>query len=203
MTIKRILWYEGAAYHITTRGNRKEAIFRAEEDFISYLKILKESIKYYSFSNYQLVAYCLMTNHVHLIIKTGEENMTNLMRRVNGAYTKYFNKKYNYSGHLFQGKYHYELIKDSSQMLQVSRYLHLNPVKAKMVSKPENYYWSSYKMFIGEKSDLVTTNNEIVLSFFYNRNNRISDRYRLYREFVEDGIRLLKLAEGNSGLLEN
>lgn len=188
MARSKIIWYEGAVYHITTRGNRKENIFRSQEDFQVYMSILKESLIYYSHSNYELAAYCLMSNHVHLIIKTGQESMTSLMRRINSLYTKYFNKKYDYTGHLFGAKYFYELIENDRQILQVSRYVHLNPVKAKMVSKPENYLWSSYRMFTGEKSELL--NFEIVLSYF-----NYSERYEMYRDFVEQGISSLRQAE--------
>ncbi|MFT5874496.1 MAG: putative transposase [Clostridium sp.] len=178
MSTPKLIWYEGAIYHITTRGNNKNDIFKDEEDFKAYLTTLGEALIYYSHTNYELVAYCLMDNHVHLIIKTGEEPLTRIMRRINSIYTRYFNKKYNYIGHLFQAKYFSKLIESDKQILEASRYVHLNPVKAKMVSIPEKYQWTSYRMFIGEKSKLVNT--EIILSYF-----KYSDRYKLYKEFVE------------------
>ncbi|WP_291636092.1 transposase, partial [Clostridium sp.] len=164
MSTPKLIWYEGAIYHITTRGNNKNDIFKDEEDFKAYLTTLGEALIYYSHTNYELVAYCLMDNHVHLIIKTGEEPLTRIMRRINSIYTKYFNRKYNYIGHLFQAKYFSKLIESDKQILEASRYVHLNPVKAKMVSIPEKYQWTSYRMFIGEKSKLVNT--EIILSYF-------------------------------------
>lgn len=98
---------------------------------------------------------------------------------MHSIYTKYFNKKYNYIGHLFQDKYFSELIEDDKQMLETSRYVHLNPVKANIVEKPEEYKWSSYSVFIG-KSARKLVNSEIILNYFNNK-----DRHILYKEFVE------------------
>ena len=136
MATPKLIWYEGAIYHITTRGNHRNDIFRDEEDFKVYLTISEEALIYYSHINYKLVAYCLMDNHVHLMIKTDDKPLANLISRISSIYTRYFNKKYNYIGHLFQDRYYSELIKDDKQMLETSRYVHLNPVKAKMVEKP-------------------------------------------------------------------
>jgi len=144
MPTPKLIWYEGAIYHITTRGNHRNDIFRDEEDFQVYLTVIEEGLIYYSHLNYELITYCLMDNHVHLIIKTGKEPLTKIMRRINSIYTRYFNKKYNYIGHLFQAKYFAEVIEDDKQILETSRYVHLNPVKAKMVHIPEEYKWSDY-----------------------------------------------------------
>jgi len=179
MSTPKIIWYEGAIYHITTRGNNKNDIFRDREDFKVYLTILEETLIFYSDLNYELVAYCLMNNHVHIIMKTGKEPLTRIMRRINSMYTRYFNKKYNYIGHLFQAKYFSELIQSDKQILEASRYVHLNPVKAQIVSRPEEYQWASYRIFIGEKSEFVNT--EIILSYF-----EYSNRQKLYKEFVEE-----------------
>jgi REP element-mobilizing transposase RayT len=179
MATAKIIWYKGAAYHITTRGNHRNDIFKDEEDFQVYLTQVEENFDYYNYLSYQLIAYCLMDNHVHLIIKTDKEPLTRFMRRLNSIYTKYFNKKYNYIGHLFQDKYFSELIEDDKQMLETSRYVHLNPVKANMVEKPEEYKWSSYSMFIG-KSPKKLVSSEIILSYFNNKY-----KHKLYEEFVE------------------
>ena len=161
MPTPKIIWQEGAIYHITTRGNRKEAIFKDEDDFEAYLGHIDENLRYYSHLNYELIAYCLMSNHVHLMIKTEKEPLTSIMRRLNSKYTKYFNKKYDYVGHLFQGRYFAEIINNREHLLDVSRYIHLNPVKAKIVSNPKDYKWSSYSGFI---------------ETYDNRNNENKDR---------------------------
>ncbi|MCS6103248.1 transposase [Clostridium botulinum] len=186
MSTPKIIWYEGAIYHITTRGNRRSKIFLDEQDFRVYLNKLEDSLNYYDYLNYELISYCLMSNHVHLIIKTGKEPLTRIMGRLNSTYTKYFNKKYNYIGHLFQSRYFSELIKDDKQILEASRYIHLNPVRANIVKKPEYYKWSSYSMFIG-KTSKKTINPEIILDYFSKRNRDI-----LYKEFVENALSINK-----------
>lgn len=159
---KKREWYPGAIYHITTRGNHRNDIFKEGEDYLLYLSILKESIERFKASLY---CYCLMTNHVHLIIETTEIKISEIMKRINSLYTKNYNIKYNLVGHLFQGRYFSELIETDSYTLEASKYVHLNPVKAKMVKYPEEYEWSSYGMYIGiTKENLISS--EKVLSYF-------------------------------------
>ena len=134
-------WVSGAIYHITNRGNRQEIIFRENIDYIVYLGILKETLKFYENDNYKLISYCLMSNHVHLLLKTGRKDPSFFMRRVNSMYARYFNSKYQYIGHLFQGRYFSNLINNVIELLEVSRYIHLNPVRAKMVDSPEKYMY--------------------------------------------------------------
>lgn len=185
MSKKKRLWQQGAIYHITTRGNHRNDIFRDEEDFQMYLSILENNLIYYSYLNYILVSYCLMDNHVHLMVKTDKEPLKRFMCRLNSMYTKYFNKKYNYIGHLFQATYFSELIEDDIQMLETSRYIHLNPVKANMVKTPEEYRWSSYNMLIGNAKEKLI-NSEILLKYF-----KYDDRYRLYKEFIYKKLKSL------------
>lgn len=179
MGTPKIKWNEGSSYHITVRGNHRNDIFRDEEDFQVYLTMLEESFIYYSNLGYELICYCLMDNHVHLMVLTGKEPLTRLMRRINSMYTKYFNKKYNYIGHLFQAKYHAEIIFDDKQFLEATRYVHLNPVKANMVEKPAEYEWSSYSMLIGEREEKLIK-SELIHKYF-----KYEDRFGLYKEFVE------------------
>ena len=94
-----------------------------------------------------------MTNHVHLEIKTNDISISKIMKRINQIYAQYFNKKYNYIGHLFQDRYHSEIIEDTAQMLTTTSYIHLNPVRASMVNRPEEYEYSSYSMYIGKKEE--------------------------------------------------
>lgn len=125
-----------------------------------------------------------MTNHVHLLIRANEKETANLIRRVHSIYSRYFNKKYNYVGHLWQDKYFSELIEDDKQMLETSRYIHLNPVKANMVKKPEDYEWSSYSMFLELKyEELIKSQN--ILAYFRNVNCR-----ELYKQFVESAMKI-------------
>lgn len=157
MAKKKRVWYSGAVYHITNRGNRRSDIFKDEEDYQVYLTILKQAMEKYSFTVY---SYCLMTNHVHMQIATEDVEIWKVMRYINLAYTKYFNNKYNFIGHLFQGRYKAELIENDAYNLQTSRYIHLNPVQAAMVKTPIEYQWSSYGIYMGQvKSDIVTEEN--------------------------------------------
>lgn len=182
MTTKKRPWIKGATYHITARGNHRNDIFRDEEDFQYYLTVIEEALLYYSEYNYNLACYCLMDNHVHLMIKTDTKELGALVARIHSIYTRYFNKKYHYIGHLFQDRYYSELIEDDKQLLQTSRYIHLNPVKAKMVKKPDEYRWSSYKMLIGEESKKLIS-LEIIHDYF-----KCKNKFKFYKEFVEDDL---------------
>ena len=172
-------WYPNAMYHITSRGNRRSDIFREDEDYQVYISIIKEAVEFLE-NQYEIISYCLMTNHVHLQVQTKDRHIKYLMMRVNRFYAKYFNNKYQYVGHLFQGRYGSELIEEDSYVLETSRYIHLNPVRAKMVEKPENYEWSSYSMYIGNDKEIekfVCSNR--ILSYFKNKNRE------LYKKYIE------------------
>ncbi|MDD4013007.1 MAG: transposase [Candidatus Omnitrophica bacterium] len=134
-------------YHITSRGNERRAIFHFEKDFLKflgYLKKAKEKFKFY------LYAYCLMKNHYHLFLETTLPNLSRIMQYINTSYTVYHNVKYEKCGHLFQGRYRSILVEADSYFQELSRYIHLNPVNAKVVSLPGEYKWSSYNEWIGE-----------------------------------------------------
>ena len=153
MPKKKREWYPGAVYHIMCRGNRRSDLFRDEEDFLVYLSILQEAEDKHDFVLY---SYCLMTNHVHLHLKTKDKKISKIMRTINLLYAKYFNNKHNFIGHLFQGRYKSELIENDSYNLTISKYIHLNPVRAEMVEKPVEYEWSSYRTYMGKtESELV------------------------------------------------
>lgn len=126
-TLKR-RWYPGSSSHVTARGNHRNDIFRDSEDFEYYLMLIKEAKEYFRYDGYELVCYCLMDNHIHMLISTEEKPEGLFIGRINSIYAKFFNKKYNYIGHLFQDRFHTEIIENDGQMLEVSRYIHLNPV---------------------------------------------------------------------------
>ena len=175
-------WVAGAIYHITNRGNRQEIIFRENIDYIVYLGILKETLKFYENDNYKLISYCLMSNHVHLLLKTGRKDPSFFMRRVNSMYARYFNSKYQYIGHLFQGRYFSNLINNVIELLEVSRYIHLNPVRAKMVDSPEKYMWSSYNKIVLDKDkfkDLDLNSRKLMLDMCIDE-NEILDLLNIY-----------------------
>ena len=137
--------YAGAFYHVTSRGNERKAVFRTHRDrekFLSYLESATE--------RYRAVVhvYCLMNNHYHLLIETPSGNISQIMHHIKTAYTAYFNTKHERSGHLFQGRYKAIVIDADEYAREVSRYIHLNPVRAGLIEKPEEYRWSSYQYYI-------------------------------------------------------
>lgn len=194
MTSPARIWYPNTSYHITSRGNRRNDIFKDDEDFKVYLDIIKETMEYFT-NDYDVICYCLMDNHVHILLKTKERHMKDFMARVNSIYAKFFNNKHNYVGHLYQDTYFAELIESDSQMLDTSRYIHLNPVKAKMVEKAEQYLWSSYSMYIGEKEEKLIT-SKMVLSYF-----KVGKEKELYKKFVESVTKdkYKKMVDGMKG----
>jgi len=180
MPKKKRVWYPGAMYHIMSRGNRKKELFKTRTDYEYYLYILKQIKNDYPFS---LSSYCLMRNHVHLQIKTSEIEIWKIMRQINLYYAKYFNKKYDFVGHVFQGRYKSRLIQDAYYDIGLSRYIHLNPVEAKIVSKPEKYNWSSYNTYINKQgNDLIDKAN--ILSYF-----KVKDPEKRYKDYCESVIK--------------
>ena len=180
MPRKKRIWYPGAIYHIINRGNRKSELFRDSADNKYFIELILEAKKKYQF---KLLCYCLMVNHYHLEIKTGEIEIWKIMRQINLHYAKYFNHKYGLSGHLFQGRYGSNLIENNYKKLLVSRYIHLNPVRANLVSEAEKYRWSSYGDYLNKKeSKIVET--DILLSFF-GENSR-----EKYKDYVESLIKI-------------
>ncbi|MGL4738411.1 MAG: transposase [Cellulosilyticaceae bacterium] len=185
-------WHEHACYHITCRGNHRNDLFRDESDFGMYLILLGDVLKHFKDTPFHLVSYCLMDNHVHLLIQTTTRHIGLFMKRLNMNYAIYFNKKYNYIGHLFQDRFFSELIATDTQLLETSRYIHLNPVRAQMVPLPQDYPWSSYPYLIGV-ADTSCINPSYIWRYFP------EDRATtLYQEFVESKLNLRKEAtDGN------
>lgn len=184
MSRKNREWCEHSYYHITSRGNHRDDIFRDESDFKMYLKLLRFSLNYFEQSPYQLLCYCLMDNHVHLLIKCSTKAPGYLMSKINWQYARYFNKKYNYIGHLFQERYFSGPVSNDIQLLKASRYIHLNPVRAGIVSLPEAYVYSSYRSFIGLEKQIYTQ-HDTILNYFD------SNAHEEYHEFVMRKVNLI------------
>lgn len=173
--------YPGAFYHVTSRGNERKEIFRSKKDreqFLHYLETAKERY------GGMIHTYCLMNNHYHLLLETPKGNLSQVMRHINGAYTTYFNVKRKRFGHLFQGRYKAILVDVDEYAKELSRYIHLNPVRAGVVSRPEEYEWSSYRGYIG-KSKSVWLTTGFILGYF---DKHISSGQKKYQQFTEDGI---------------
>jgi len=170
--------YPGAFYHVTSRGNEKGKIFttdRNREKFLHYIETAHKRFKVV------VHAYCLMPNHYHLLIETPLANLCRCMQWINSSYTTYYNIIQQRTGHLFQGRYKAILIDKDSYMAELSRYVHLNPVRAKIVKLPEDYQWSSYRYFIYPQQPPDFLHVRFTLDFF-------NKSKKAYRKFVEEGI---------------
>lgn len=174
--------YEGAVYHVTSRGNRRKPIFKEEADQKLFLTTLENVNKRY---NWLCHAYCLMNNHYHLIIETPEGNLSKGMRQLNGVYTQMFNKKHKKTGHIFQGRYKAILIQKDTHLLEACRYVVLNPVRAKIVQKPEEWKWSSYRGTVGLDKPHSCLTTQWILGQYSKRKRQAEKKYS---EFVEDGM---------------
>ena len=174
--------YPGAVYHITSRGNDKKTIFRDDADRETFLKILAFVNKRY---HWLCHAYCLMDNHYHILIETPDGNLSLGMRQLNGVYTQARNKRHNKTGHLFQGRYKAILIQKDTHLLEVCRYVVLNPVRAKMVEKPEDWRWSSYRATAGKELPHPCLTTDWILGQFSRTRAKAEKEYR---QFVRWGI---------------
>lgn len=173
--------YEGAVYHVTARGNERRQIFFMEDDYEKFIYYLVETKKKY---NINIHCYTLMRNHYHLIIETPEANLSKAMHYINSSYAGYINIKRRRSGHLLQGRYKSIIVDEDNYLLELSRYIHLNPVRAGMVQKPEDYLYSSYSAYIKNKRESVLT-KKLVLGLMTSRNGNARKEYRI---FVESAI---------------
>ena len=145
MPRKRRVWYPGAIYHVINRGNRKADIFRDRSDYIRFLEIVQSEQTRHDFT---LHAVCLMTNHIHMLIGTKDVDLSMIIQHILGRYAGCYNRKYELSGHVFQGRFTSSLVRNDRYFLEVSRYIHMNPVKAQMVDSPADYLYSSYSLFV-------------------------------------------------------
>lgn len=174
--------FENAVYHITSRGNERKKIYRDDGDKEKFLGLLEDYKNRY---NFLIHCFVLMDNHYHLVIETLRPNLIKIMHGLNSGYTGYFNKKYKRSGHLFQGRYKAIIVDKENYLLELSRYVHLNPLRAKIINKPQDYKWSSYGGYIRKKEVNNLNNYNWLLSIFGNEEKKSR---RQYKEFVEEGI---------------
>ena len=159
-----------------SRGVRRKDLFTDDMDRQVFLELIKESQKRFGCT---LHAYCLMTNHIHMLLETGNMEVGKYMKYLSGCYAMYYNSKYNYQGHVFESRYKSCMVREDGYFLQTSRYIHLNPVKAGMAEHPENYLWSSYRTMLGLADDRITERRKTLAYFQGNSVLR-------YQDFVED-----------------
>ena len=177
------LEFPDALYHLTSRGDRREDIYEDDTDRRNFLEVLSSVIEQL---NWECYAYCLMRNHYHLLVQTPDANLSKGMRQLNGVYTQTYNRRHNKTGHLFQGRYKSILVDEESYLLELSRYIVLNPVKAGMVERVDQWKWSSYQATVGEAVAPEWLAIDYLLSqFSVQRKTAI----RKYKTFVQDGLK--------------
>lgn len=173
--------FPGAIYHITSRGNARQWIVADDTDRAAFMKHLGAVVERY---HWLCHAWCLMDNHYHLLIETPEANLAAGMRTLNGGYTQAYNRRHGRVGHLFQGRYKAILVDREAYLLELSRYVVLNPVRAGMVDDPTDYPWSSYRATCGQEAAPEWLHTDWILSQFASRRARA---VAAYRDFVEQG----------------
>ena len=172
--------FENAWYHVMNSGVGRRDIFKTDKQRKIFLNVVGKAVKVFGA---EVHAYCLMSNHYHLLVKTPRGNLSQVMRHINGVYTQHFNRDDQSEGPLFKGRYKAILIDGERYLLQVSRYIHLNPLEAKLVKKADKYRWSSYLGYLkSDNTDSWLTVNEI-LAMVNKKNSR-----EVYRRFVDEGI---------------
>ena len=174
--------FAGALYHVTSRGDRREPIFEDDEDRVKFLGVLAEVVNRL---NWRCHAWCLMTNHYHLVVETPDGNLSKGMRQLNGMVTQASNRRHQRTGHLFQGRFKGILVDKDRYLLELTRYVVLNPVRAGMVTHPGKYPWSSYRAMVGEVATPRWLASDVLLGQF---GKRRSEARRRYRQFVLEGM---------------
>ena len=173
--------FDGAVYHITSRGNAREKIFFTDGDRLEFLEALAEVVTRFDWLCH---AYCLMSNHYHLLVETPAANLSKGMQLLNGVYTQRFNRRHKRSGHVFQGRFKAILVEKESHLLELARYVVLNPVRAKMARSARDWRWSSYRATAGQvESPWFLTIDWVLSQFGVKR----ATAMRAYRQFVSQG----------------
>jgi len=176
------LWVPQGIYHLTVRGNNRQVIFLDIADYRQYLLVLHQCRAH---SSYRLLAFALMPNHVHLVIQVSPDGSpSDAMHWISTSYTRYFNERHQRVGHLYQGRFFSNLVNRDAYLFEVTRYVHLNPVRARLVEQPSAYPWSSYRAYLGlEQDPWALVQRETVLSLF---GASPSEQIERYRRFVEE-----------------
>lgn len=182
--------FDGALYHVTARGNARNNIVFDNQDRKKQLELLGEVCGRFNWACY---AYCLMDNHYHLLIETPDGNLSAGMRQLNGCYTQHFNRRHRRVGHLFQGRYKAILVEKDAYLLELSRYIVLNPVRARMVKNVTDWEWSSFREMIGVRIAPAWLSVHWLLSCF---GDSVKQARKEYQQFVAAGLKEPSPMEG-------
>lgn len=174
--------YPNAFYHVMNRGLSRQDIYRSNDDYAVFLETLKESAKLFDI---RIISYCLMPNHYHLLIQTPKGNLSRAMRHLNGVYTQRFNRVHKKDGPLFRGRYKAILIQEDEYLKHLIRYIHLNPVHAKLVQDPVKFQWSGHTKYLKTKDEEPWLFVKLGLSFFGVKTGKA---LAAYKNFINQGI---------------
>jgi len=174
--------YPGAFYHVTSRGNERKSIYQTNRDYEKFMGYLESATERYGAN---IHCFCLMTNHYHLLLETPRGNLESILHHINTAYTNYFNAKKRRSGHLFQGRYRAILVEKDLYALELSRYIHLNPVRAGILKNPIQYPWSSYSSYCSKKNKWDWLKRGFILAQV---SKKLGKAIRGYRDYVQRGM---------------
>ena len=180
----------GGVYHVTSRGDRREDIYQSDEDRAAWLTVLGQSCARF---NWRCHAWCQMTNHFHLVLETPDPNLSQGMRQLNGVYTQQFNRRHALVGHLFQGRFKAILVERETYLLGLARYVVLNPVRAGMVARPDDWPWSSYRAMVGAAPTPEWLETDWLLGLF---GEERAQAQAGYAAFVVEGIGQPSIWEG-------
>lgn len=181
MTRPLRLQFPGAVYHVTCRGNNQQDIYVDRDDRCEWLEVVQKVCARF---NFVVHAYCQMTNHFHMLIETVDGNLSDGMRHLNSAYSQYLNRRHGRVGHVLQGRYHAVLVQKDAYLLELARYIVLNPVRAGMVTSPDEWPWSSHHFIAGDVASPCWLDVEWLLNRF-GPSRAIA--LRAYRQFLAEG----------------
>ena len=172
----------GGVYHVSVRGNRRQIVFFDGVDRRRFLRLLAETVRQYG---WRCHAYCLLDNHFHLVVETPKPNISAGMQRLNSRYAEWFNRRHAFDGHLFQGRFHSRLLETDWHLLELSRYVVLNPVRAGLCPSTGDWPWSSYRATVGtEPAPRFLTIRMILAQFGKDR----ARARHAYARFVSEGL---------------
>ena len=181
---------ETGIYHVVLRGINKQTIFEDDEDNEKFLLTLNQ---YKKKSGYKILAYCLMGNHIHLLMKTEDESLGQCFKRIGVSYVQWYNMKYYRVGHLFQDRYKSEVVETDDYFKAVIRYIHWNPLKARIVTRLVDYPWSSYREYLGLSSEFHV-DKDFVLKLFHEDSAQAIVEFKMFNE-IETDDRCLDISE--------
>lgn len=193
MARKPRVHFPGAFYHVMLRGNNKKQIFFSEEDRKYFYFLVQDGIEKYK---YYMHGFCLMSNHVHLVIQVGEIPVSKIMHNLSFRFTNYINRRQGSVGHLFQGRFKAILVDEDNYLLTLIRYIHLNPVRAKIVENAKDYSWSSHRAYLGLEN-IPWLTKDFLLSYFNKSKSAAIFQYNCFMHEIVENQSTIEFQSGN------